>query len=60
VQTNAQINHHRASTAICILLAAGDATGIVLAQDGEIVSSYRPTNPDVTFDQTKRKLHISE
>jgi len=38
---------------IFILLAAGAATVVVAAQQGKIVSSYGPTNQDVTFDQIK-------
>src|SRR5512141_1365185 len=38
---------------IFILLAAGAATIVVAAQQGKIVSSYGPTNQDVTFDQIK-------
>jgi cytochrome c peroxidase len=37
---------------ICILLVAG-ATAAVYAQQGKVVSSYGPTNQDVTFDQIK-------
>lgn len=39
--------------AICILLVAGAATAVFSAQPGKVVSSYGPTNQDVTFDQIK-------
>jgi len=32
---------------------AGAATAVVSAQQGKVVSSYGPTNQDVTFDQIK-------
>jgi len=38
---------------VCILLIAGAATVVVSAQQGKVVSSYGPTNQDVTFDQIK-------
>jgi hypothetical protein len=34
-------------------LAVGAATVLVYAQQGKVVSSYGPTNQDVTFDQIK-------
>jgi len=37
----------------CILLLVGVATVLVFAQQGKIVSSYGPTNQDVSFDQIK-------
>lgn len=42
-----------ASVSICILLVAGATTAVVSAQQGMVVFSYGPTNPDVTFDQIK-------
>lgn len=39
--------------AICILVVAGAAAAVVSAQQGKVVSSYGPTNQDVTFDQIK-------
>ena len=39
--------------AMCILVVAGTATAVVSAQQGKVVSSYGPTNQDVTFDQIK-------
>lgn len=50
---SAQKKHRIVLAGICILLFAGAATGVVLAQQGKIVSSYGPTNQDVTFDQIK-------
>jgi cytochrome c peroxidase len=38
---------------ICILLSVGAATVLVQAQQGKVVSSYGPTNQDVSFDQIK-------
>jgi len=39
--------------AICILLVLATAAVIVQAQQGKVVSSYGPTNQDMTFDQIK-------
>jgi len=50
---NQQNKCHFALIAICILLVAGAATAVVFAQQGKVVSSYGPTNQDVTFDQIK-------
>jgi hypothetical protein len=44
---------HFALIAICILLVAGTATAVVSAQQVKVVSSYGPTNQDITFDQIK-------
>jgi len=38
---------------ICLLLVVGAATALVSAQQGKIVSSYGPTNQDVSFNQIK-------
>ncbi|WP_435549664.1 hypothetical protein [Desulfobacterium sp. N47] len=38
---------------ICVILVAGVATVVVSAQQEKVVSSYGPTNQDVTFDQIK-------
>jgi cytochrome c peroxidase len=48
-----QKNYHFALIAICILLVAGFAIAVASAQQGRIVSSYGPTNQDVTFEQIK-------
>jgi len=50
---NRQKKRRFALIAICILLVAGAATAVVSAQQGKIVSSYGPTNQDITFDQIK-------
>lgn len=50
---SAQKNHRIAWTVICIVLVAWAVTATVSAQQGKIVSSYGPTNQDVTFDQIK-------
>ena len=50
---NRQKKYRFALIAICILLVAGAATAVVSAQQGKVVSSYGPTNQDVTFDQIK-------
>ena len=46
-------NRRIAEAGICILLVAGFNAGLVLAQQGKVVSSYGPTNQDLTFDQIK-------
>ena len=46
-------NHPIAFFGICALLLAGAFAGIVFAQQGKIVSSYGPTNQDVSFEQIK-------
>ena len=38
---------------ICFLFVAGAASAVVSAQQGKVVSSYGPTNQDVTFEQIK-------
>jgi hypothetical protein len=38
---------------ICILLVVGTATVFVYAQQGTVISSYGPTNQDVSFNQIK-------
>ena len=38
---------------ICLLLVVGAVTAVVSAQQGKIVSSYGPTNQDMSFDQIK-------
>lgn len=38
---------------VCILLIAGVGGAVVVAQEGKVVSSYGPTNQDVTFEQIK-------
>jgi cytochrome c peroxidase len=48
-----QKNYSIVLIGICILLVAGAATVLVFAQQGKIVSSYGPTNQDVSFDQIK-------
>ena len=48
-----QKKYRLALIAICILSVAGAATAVVSAQQGKVVSSYGPTNQDVTFDQIK-------
>lgn len=49
-----QKQYSLAFVAICILLVAGAAPAIVFAQqEKKVVSSYGPTNQDVTFDQIK-------
>ncbi|WP_435548834.1 cytochrome B6 [Desulfobacterium sp. N47] len=50
---NRQKKYSFALVAICIMLVAGAATAVVSAQQGKVVSSYGPTNQDVTFDQIK-------
>jgi hypothetical protein len=39
--------------ATCILVVTVAATAVGFAQQGKVVSSYGPTNQDVTFDQIK-------
>jgi cytochrome c peroxidase len=46
-------NHPIAFFGICALLLAGALAGIVFAQQEKIVSSYGPTNQDVSFEQIK-------
>jgi hypothetical protein len=46
-----QKNYSTVLIEICILLVVGAATALVFAQQGKVVSSYGPTNQDVTFDQ---------
>ena len=48
-----QKNYSTVLIGICILLVVGAATVLVFAQQGKIVSSYGPTNQDVSFDQIK-------
>lgn len=48
-----QKNYSIVLIGICILLVVGAATALVHAQQGKIVSSYGPTNQDVSFDQIK-------
>jgi cytochrome c peroxidase len=48
-----QKNYSIGLIGICILLVLGAATALVCAQQGKIVSSYGPTNQDVSFDQIK-------
>jgi cytochrome c peroxidase len=48
-----QKNYSIGLIGICILLVVGAATALVRAQQGKIVSSYGPTNQDVSFDQIK-------
>jgi cytochrome c peroxidase len=48
-----QKNYSIGLIGICILLVVGVATVLVFAQQGKIVSSYGPTNQDVSFDQIK-------
>ncbi len=48
-----QEKYRLALIAICILMVAGATTAVVYAQQGKVVSSYGPTNQDVTFDQIK-------
>ena len=48
-----QKKYRLALIAICILMVAGAATAVVSAQQGKVVSSYGPTNQDITFDQIK-------
>ncbi len=48
-----QKKYRLALIAICILMVAGAATAVFSAQQGKVVSSYGPTNQDVTFDQIK-------
>jgi len=50
---NQQKKHRFALIAICILMVAGAATAAISAQQEKVVSSYGPTNQDVTFDQIK-------
>ena len=50
---NRQKKYSIALVSICILLVAGATTAVVSAQQGKVVSSYGPTNQDVTFDQIK-------
>ncbi len=46
-------NRRIVEAGICILLVVGFSAGLVLAQQGKVVSSYGPTNQDITFDQIK-------
>ena len=46
-------NYFMKLIAICILLVVATAAVIVQAQQGKIVSSYGPTNQDMSFDQIK-------
>lgn len=46
-------NYSMKLIAICILFVLGIASVLVYAQQGKIVSSYGPTNQDVSFDQIK-------
>ena len=46
-------NHIIKLIALCILLVAASAAVIGQAQQGKVVSSYGPTNQDMTFDQIK-------
>ena len=46
-------NHRITLVVICILLVTGVATLVVSAQQGQVISSYGPTNQSVTFDQIK-------
>src|SRR5664279_4220589 len=48
-----QMNYYFMLIGISILLAAGPLTVPVHAQQTKIVSSYGPTNQDVSFDQIK-------
>jgi len=48
-----QNKYRLALIAICILMVAGATTAVVSAQQVKVVSSYGPTNQDVTFDQIK-------
>lgn len=50
---NQQKKYRFALIAICILMVAGAATAAISAQQEKVVSSYGPTNQDVTFDQIK-------
>jgi cytochrome c peroxidase len=50
---NRQKKYSIALVSICILLVAGVTTAVFSAQQGKVVSSYGPTNQDVTFDQIK-------
>jgi len=50
---NRQKKDSIALVSICILLVAGATTAVFSAQQGKVVSSYGPTNQDVTFDQIK-------
>src|ERR1017187_2117686 len=48
-----QKNYSAALIEICILVVVGSGAALVYAQQGKIVSSYGPTNQDVSFDQIK-------
>lgn len=48
-----QKNYRFAIISVCALLVAGAATAGMSAEQGKIVSSYGPTNQDLTFDQIK-------
>lgn len=50
---NQHKKHRFALIAICILMVAGGTTAAISAQPEKVVSSYGPTNQDVTFDQIK-------
>jgi cytochrome c peroxidase len=50
---SAQKNYSIGLIGICILWVVGAATVLVFAQQGKSVSSYGPTNQDVSFDQIK-------
>ena len=50
---NQGTNHRCVLLVTCALLAAWVSTAVVSAQQGKVVSSYGPTNQDMTFDQIK-------
>ncbi|MBU1056423.1 MAG: cytochrome B6 [Proteobacteria bacterium] len=50
---NRQKKYRFALVTICIFLVAGIASVVVSAQQEKIVSSYGPTNQDISFDQIK-------
>ena len=50
---NRQKNYSIVLIGICIMLAVGVTTALVSAQQEKIVSSYGPTNQDISFDQIK-------
>ncbi|OGQ93497.1 MAG: hypothetical protein A2284_15130 [Deltaproteobacteria bacterium RIFOXYA12_FULL_61_11] len=52
-EMNRQNTYSIALGSICILLVIVATTAVVAAQQGKVVSSYGPTNQDVTFDQIK-------
>lgn len=45
--------HRIGVVGIYVLLIAGMGAAVLLAQEGKVVSSYGPTNQDVTFEQIK-------